>query len=132
MNFSKTTSYSLSILSYMAVNEKNSLSADELHRKLDIPYQYLRQLLTSLSKFGFIESVRGRNGGFKFRKSLEQITLANIIDVTEGLENYNKCFLGLEKCPFDNVCSMHDIWQSTRENMLRIFNETTLADLVRK
>lgn len=131
MNFSKTTSYSLSVLSYMAVHNEKSLSSEELHKKLDIPYQYLRQLLTTLSKFGFIKSVRGRNGGFIFNMKLEQITLANIIDATEGLDNYNKCFLGLKECPFDNVCSMHDIWQSTRENMLRIFNETTLADLVR-
>jgi Rrf2 family protein len=116
----------------MAVHEEESHSADELHKKLDIPYQYLRQLLTTLSKFGFIESVRGRNGGFRFSRRLEQITLANIIDATEGLENYNKCFLGLKECPFENVCSMHDTWQSTRENILRIFNETTLADLVRK
>ena len=132
MNFSKTTSYSLSVLSYMAEYETETMSADFLHEKLGIPYQYLRQLLTSLSEKGFIHSSRGRNGGFSFSKKISKIFLADIIEASEGLESYNKCFLGLQACPFDNQCSMHEVWQGTRENILKILKETSLADLVRE
>jgi Rrf2 family protein len=132
MNFTKTTSYSLSILSYMAQNEAETMSAEYLHEKLGIPYQYLRQLMTSLSESGFIESTRGRKGGFTFRKSINKIFLADIIEASEGLESYNKCFLGLQDCPFDNQCSMHEVWQGTRENILKILKETSLAHLLKK
>ena len=40
MNFSKTTSYSLNILSYMANHIDENMSAEFLHIKLGIPYQY--------------------------------------------------------------------------------------------
>jgi len=122
----------LSVLSYMAEHETETMSADFLHDKLGIPYQYLRSLLTSLSEKGFIHSARGRNGGFAFSKKINKIFLADIIEATEGLENYNKCFLGLKVCPFDNQCSMHDVWQGTRDNILKILRETSLADLLRK
>ena len=79
MNFSKTASYSLNILSYMANHEEDQLSASILHENLDIPYPYLRQVLSNLSKSGFIRSVRGRSGGFIFSRKKEEIYLADII-----------------------------------------------------
>jgi Rrf2 family transcriptional regulator, nitric oxide-sensitive transcriptional repressor len=132
MNFSKTASYSLNILSYMALNEDNSVSAAYLHEKLAIPYPYLRQVLTSLSKNGFIHSTRGRSGGFAFSRPKEEITLADIIDSTDGLESLNKCILGFAQCPFNEECSMHNIWESTRTGIIKILKDTTLADIVTK
>ncbi len=70
MNFSKTASYSLNILSYMAINENVPMSAAVLHEKLSIPYPYLRQILTTLAKNDFIGSTRGRGGGFRFSRDI--------------------------------------------------------------
>jgi Rrf2 family protein len=132
MNFSKTTSYSLNILSYMAINEGENMSAKYLHEKLTIPYPYLRQVLTNLSHHGFIQSKRGRSGGFTFSKPKENIAIADIIDATDGLESLNNCILGFNKCPFDKQCSMHEVWENTRNNILKVLKETSLADIVRK
>ena len=129
MNFSKTTSYSLNILSYMATNEENHMSAALLHEKLKIPYSYLRQILTKLSKSGFIKSTRGRSGGFTFSKEKETIFLADIIEATDGLESLNRCILGFRECPFNNECQMHSVWESTRSNIIKVLKETSLADI---
>jgi Rrf2 family transcriptional regulator, iron-sulfur cluster assembly transcription factor len=132
MNFSKTASYSLNVLSFMATNEDINMSATYLHEKLSIPYPYLRQVLTSLSKSGFIHSLKGRNGGFSFSKDKKEISLADIIEATDGLDTLNKCILGFRECPFNDECSMHSVWEATRNNILTILKETSLADLVRK
>lgn len=130
MNLTKTTSYSLNVLSYMAQNRNEVCSANYLHKKLDIPHQYLRQLLTKLSKSGFIHSSRGRNGGFVFSKEISQIYIADIIDSVEGLESFNKCILGFTDCPFDVKCSMHDFWEKTRGSIINELKTTSLADLI--
>lgn len=132
MNFSKTASYSLNVLSYMATHYEVNMSAAFLHEKLAIPYPYLRQILTNLSKSGFIHSIRGRNGGFVFSKPREEITIADIIDATDGLDSLNQCILGFITCPFNNQCSMHPVWESTRASILKVLNETSLADLDNK
>lgn len=132
MNFSKTASYSLNVLSYMATHEDESMSATYLHEKLSIPYPYLRQVLTDLSHNGFIQSKRGRRGGFAFKKPIENISIADIIDATDGLESLSQCLLGFKKCPFDNQCSMHDVWELTRNKILKVLKETSLADIARK
>jgi Rrf2 family iron-sulfur cluster assembly transcriptional regulator len=131
MNFSKTASYSLNILSYMATHEKASMSAALLHNKLTIPYPYLRQVLTNLSKRGFIQSSRGRSGGYTFRKEKNKIYLADIIEATDGLESLNRCILGFRECPFNSECSMHSIWETTRSNIIKVLKETSLADITK-
>jgi predicted AAA+ superfamily ATPase len=50
MNFKKTTAYALRILDFLLHNEKERFSAADLHSRLQIPRQYLRQLLTNLTK----------------------------------------------------------------------------------
>jgi Rrf2 family protein len=132
MNFSKTTSYSLNILSYMALNEGENMSAKYLHEQLSIPYPYLRQVLRNLSHNGFVQSRRGRSGGFTFSKPKEDIFIADIIDSTDGLGSLNNCILGFKKCPFDKQCSMHDVWEKTRGSIIKVLKETSLADIVKK
>lgn len=130
MNFSKTTSYALNILSYMANHSEKSMSADFLHSKLGIPYQYLRQILTRLTKTGFIISSRGRRGGFELNMDIETIFLADIIETMEGLEGFYKCILGFQECPFDNKCAIHKQWDESRNSILKILKETSLANLI--
>jgi len=131
MNFNKTTSYSLNILSYMANNGGGNISADSLHSKLGIPYQYLRRVLTTLSKNGIIRSSRGRLGGFELGRDKKDIYIADIIEITEGFENFNKCVLGFHECPFDDKCAIHDLWEESRNKVLSVLKETSVEDFIK-
>ena len=132
MNFSKTTSYSLNVLTYMANHSYENMSADFLHSQLGIPYQYLRQILTKLSRTGFINSSRGRRGGFELTRDTDTIYIADVIEAMEGLEGFNKCILGFQECPFDNRCAIHNLWEESRNNILKIMKQTSLANLITK
>ena len=130
MNFSKTTSYAISILSFIARHKGEMYSAKKLNEILEIPWPYLRQLLTSLSKSGFLYSTQGRNGGFQLLKPADQIVLAEIIDSVEGLNVSGTCIMGFKECPFDHTCTMHEVWEETRNSILKVLNQTTLDRLL--
>ena len=130
MNFSKTTSYAISVLSFMAKHQESKYSAKKLNELMEIPWPSLRQLLTILSKSGFIFSTRGRNGGFQLNKPADQIVLAEIIDSVEGLNVFGTCIMGFKKCPFDHTCAMHEVWEGTRNSILNVLNNTTLDQLL--
>ncbi|MFN8241224.1 MAG: Rrf2 family transcriptional regulator [Bacteroidales bacterium] len=129
MNFSKTTSYSLNILSFMARNPETRVSADSLHRQLGIPYQYLRQLLTNLSKDGIITSERGRNGGFILGRDSRKIFLIDILRISEGEDIMSRCIMGFKKCPFDSFCQMHNLWVDARKSLMEAMEKTSLFEL---
>ena len=130
MNFTKTTSYSLNILSYMAEHDTIRMSASYLHSKLNIPYSYLRTVLGDLSRNNLINGVNGRNGGFRLSRDKSAIFLADIVEVTEGLESFNKCVMGFDECPFNYSCYMHPIWIRMRTEILNVLKQTSLADLL--
>ncbi|NPA37294.1 MAG: Rrf2 family transcriptional regulator, partial [Chlorobi bacterium] len=99
MRFSKTTEYSLRILSYMAIENK-LYTAEMLKDNLEIPYRYLRKQLTKLVKDGFLVSVKGKSGGYKIAKSLKDISLLDIVGSTDDIRTHNICFFGFDNCVF--------------------------------
>lgn len=132
MNFNKTTSYSFAILNHMAENEGKVYSATLLHKELDIPHQYLRNLLTKLAGAGFISGTRGREGGFILARRKEDIFLADIVEAIEGLDMFATCIMGFHKCPFDEKCAMHDTWMGIRSDIIKVLKETSLATFMTK
>ena len=129
MILSKTTEYSVRVLSFMAKNNTQLNSAKYLHEQLNIPYKYLTRLMTDLVRNGYLISIKGRNGGFKLNRELDEITLANIIESVEGMDSFNSCILGFHECSSDNPCAMHFIWEENKNNLLRTLEKTTLLDL---
>lgn len=49
-----------------------------------IPPRFLEQVMNSLKKHGFVESVRGPYGGYRLTRPPEQIRLGEIIQAIEG------------------------------------------------
>jgi Rrf2 family iron-sulfur cluster assembly transcriptional regulator len=129
MILNKTTEYSLTILSYMAISEDITFSAEFLHEELDIPRLYLRKLLTQLSRLGFIKSSKGRKGGFVFAMPMDEISLAYIIRTVEGSEVMESCILGHLKCKEERPCVMHETWLEAKSKMMDTLANTTLHDL---
>ena len=75
MKLSKTSEYALRILIYMAKEPNKLYTATQLVKELGVSDKYLRRLMTDLSKAGFIKSVQGRDGGYTFMKSTNEIFL---------------------------------------------------------
>ncbi|MEN8226258.1 MAG: Rrf2 family transcriptional regulator [Bacteroidota bacterium] len=129
MFLNKTTKYAISLLAYMANKPHERFSAETLHHELNIPRRYLRLLLTDLSKYGFILSSRGRNGGFCLCRNPEDISIAQVIDSLEGLSNYDTCFFGIQNCKNEKPCSMHKTWNDTRSILIESLSNTSLSEL---
>lgn len=132
MNFSKTTTYSLKILHHLANINGKTYSANDLCQELNIPYPYCRQILKKLCKFRFVSANRGRIGGYKLAKNANEIYIGEVISAIEGLEIINQCVLGLEECPFDHKCALHENWSAIREEMKNLLNSTSLDLFVKK
>lgn len=129
MNFSKTTEYALRTLSYMSLHENKVFNATELSASLKIPFSYLRKQLNLLASEGYLESIQGKQGGFKIAKPLKNISLLDIIKSTDDKLSENRCFFGFHDCPLIEKCSMHDKWLEVRTNTLDLLRNTTLYDL---
>jgi len=129
MKLSKTSEYALRILIFMAKEPDKLYTAKQLIEELKVSDKYLRRLMTDLSKSGFIRSIQGREGGYTFIKSINEIFLFDVIDSVEGMDKLNGCVLGFEKCSCTNPCAMHNTWQFVRAELNKVFRETTLSNM---
>jgi Rrf2 family protein len=129
MKLSNTTEYALRILSFMAMDEKLLYTANDLFDKLQIPYRYLRKQLNFLLKQGFLVSVQGKTGGYQIAKSLNDISLMDIIEATDDTKIENMCFFGFSECPLTHKCSMHEKWGEVRNATITLLKTTTLQDI---
>lgn len=130
MDLSKTSRYALRVMGLIALDGNALYTADQIASKLDIPTQYLRRLLTNLTKAGLLKSDRGKGGGVRLAKGAGDIFLTDVLAATERKELLNSCIFGMDNCARVNVCAMHDQWSVAKENILTILRTTSIADMV--
>ena len=130
MQLHNTTQYAIRILSYIAKhNNEHLYNAKDLSDTLDIPYKFLTKIMTDLVKFGFIISIRGRDGGYKLAKVASTVTIMEILNKFNYPVNYEKCILGIGSCDSKNKCALHDQWVKPKDMIKKMFEETTLENL---
>ena len=129
MKLSKTSEYALRVMSFMINSDLQVFSAKYLAEELKIPDKYLRQLMTGMSKKGFVNSLQGRAGGYVFSKNANKIYLSDIIDAVEGMDKYTGCILGFSSCSDDNPCSLHKSYAPVRDRILSFLTTTTISEL---
>jgi Rrf2 family protein len=129
MRFQKTTEYAIRVMVYLANNKDGRYSTNHLHRELNIPYKYLGRLMKKLSDSGLIDVLQGKHGGYSIHKDLKEIFLYHIIEIVEGLENYNRCILGFPECSPDHPCTLHNRWLPHQESIKEMLYNTNLEDL---
>jgi len=128
MYLNKTSKYAIKILTHMATAKEDHFKSKELCDTLNIPYKYLSSIITELSKANILHSSKGRNGGIYFAKDLKEITLKDIIDITQN-QNIHQCVMGFGACNEEEKCSLHDSWKVPKESVINDFLLQTLQDI---
>jgi len=131
---SKKTQYALQALSYMVEKHTNNpILIAEIATQKNIPIKFLENILLELRKAGFLESKKGKHGGYFFAQAPEKIKLSSIFRIIEGpiallpcvsLNFYEKCADCNEK-----KCGINKVMAAVRDNTLIILDNKTVADL---
>jgi Rrf2 family protein len=99
----------------------------------NIPRRFLEQILNDLRSAGIVQSRRGVAGGYRLGRRPDEITLASIVRHVEGAlapvscvseRFYEKC-----TCPDESRCAIRSAMKEVREAVVKIMEQTTLADL---
>ncbi|GLX97688.1 Rrf2 family transcriptional regulator [Herbidospora sp. NBRC 101105] len=85
MRISARTQYALRAMVALAAGD-GPLAAGKISADQDIPRRFCDNILLHLRRAGLIQSARGPEGGYWLARSPEQISVADVIRVTEGVE----------------------------------------------
>ena len=129
MKFSKTTEYAIRVMVFLSDHRDDLYSVNNMHKTLNIPYKYLGRLMSKLAANRLVEAVQGKQGGFRLNKTREPIFLYQVIEVVEGLGDYQRCVLGFDTCSSENPCSLHGHWLEPLGKIKQMIYEIDLQSL---
>jgi Rrf2 family transcriptional regulator, iron-sulfur cluster assembly transcription factor len=133
MVLSKSFGYALRGILYMAAvqEEKKHIQLQEIAEKLDAPRYFLGKVMKRLSKQGIIDSTKGHAGGYTLNDNTLSTPVMAIVSLIEGEELFNTCVIGFKKCNEHNPCPLHHQVVTAKNQMIKIFNETKIGDLLK-
>ena len=132
MQVSTKSEYGLRALIYLAARrDGRPASAREISERLSVPVKYLEQILKTLREVGLVESSAGVNGGYRLARPASQITAGEAIRALDGRIAPMGCVseYDYEPCDFEAGCGLRSLWARTREAILAVVDNTTVADL---
>ncbi|MFC1674909.1 RrF2 family transcriptional regulator [Candidatus Omnitrophota bacterium] len=105
----------------------------DLARHTDTPIKFLEQVLLDLKRGGFVESRRGKDGGYSLAKSPAQITLGDVIRYIDGpLEPISCIHEKYKGCNEIYKCVFRPIWLEVGRGISGIVDNITFEDLARR
>ena len=127
--------YALRVMADLAVaqGEAGWVSLGDISRRQGISRKYLEQVISLMHKAGFVESQRGKGGGYRLTRKPEEYKLGELLRAAEGNLAPVQCLscTNDDFCPQIDTCTTIGVWRDLGRVTASYLDSKTLADLVR-
>lgn len=129
MRLTSYSDYSLRVLIYLATHDQSKLSnIKEISEVYQLSKNHLMKIVHNLGKLGYIETIRGRNGGFRLAKSPSEINVGELVRRTEEDFYLVECFKDHDNCVISPICSLKFVLNNALDAFLQVLDQYTIAD----
>ncbi len=136
MKFTAQEEYGLRCLVSLGYAYKDGigLTIPELSNKEGISEHNIAKTLRILRLGGFLESERGRLGGYTLTKPPEQINIANVMNILGG-KFFEASYCEINSpdasiCTHSLNCTVRSFWQILQNQIDKVMSNLTLQDLM--
>ena len=126
----RDTDYAVRALCFIAQRSPKVVDAGLLVSELKIPRAFLRKLLQSLTRNGFLVSLKGRGGGFALNRPPSQIRVMDVVESFQGPFSLTNCVTGGGICPERKRCRLRRKIGKIEKFAVRELNNTRLDELL--
>jgi Rrf2 family cysteine metabolism transcriptional repressor len=111
---------------------KGPLKIADIAEEQAIPVRFLEVILSQLKQGGFVESRRGREGGYLLSRAPGRLAVGDLIRFVEGPIGPVSCVAGspTDKCPLHGGCVFLSMWERARRAVADVYDSTTFKDLI--
>ncbi len=92
MYLTRHADYTMRLLIYLAIDDKNTATIRQIARHYGISRNHLVKVAHRAVQTGYVQSVRGRSGGLRLAKPPARIRIGNVLRGTEEDWNLVECF----------------------------------------
>ncbi|MDG1858089.1 MAG: Rrf2 family transcriptional regulator [Emcibacteraceae bacterium] len=131
MRLTSFTDYSVRVLTYAATKQGKLASIREVSEVYGISSNHLMKVIHHLGKGDYLETVRGKNGGFRLAREPKDINIGDLIRYTEDdLALVKKLSDGVLSDVKSEECSFGSIVKEALESFMATIDGYTLENLI--
>lgn len=121
--------YALSVMIDIARHkEEGFIPLRDIAKRQELSQKYLEAIFKPLGEKGFVEGMRGKNGGYRLSKSPDQISVLDIIETAEGgIEPVTPLTREKDKRPQEEEIMW--LWEGLHDEIQRYLDSLSLLSL---
>ena len=128
MRLTRYTDYSLRVLILLATHPQNFSSIAEISMAFGVSQNHMMKVVQGLAGAGYVETIRGRNGGLRLARPPGEIRIGTIVRETEESLELVEC----GSCVIASACGLTGALNEALAAFLAVLDGYTLADVVVK
>ena len=134
MRITLESDYALRILTVMAgygeIRDAKTISEDT-----SVTLRFTLKILHKLVGGGLVESFKGVHGGYKLKKSPDDISLKDVIELIDGPIAIARCVDSEEGCSLNcdkTSCVYHHIFDTVSIDLAKRLSKISISDVINK
>jgi Rrf2 family transcriptional regulator, nitric oxide-sensitive transcriptional repressor len=131
MRLTTFTDYCLRVLIYAGIEPDRRVTIDEIAERYGISRNHLMKVVYRLGQLGYLDTVRGKGGGFHLRVDPADVNVGRLVRETEEDLQIVECFGEGSLCAIEPACVLRGVLGEALGAFLDVLDQTTLADLIR-
>ncbi|PRG21162.1 Rrf2 family transcriptional regulator [Burkholderia multivorans] len=132
MRLTDYTDYSLRVMLYLAVRGEGLATIQEISNAYGISKNHLMKVVQRLGELGWVDTVRGRNGGLRLFPASLKLTVGEVVRATETDFALVGCFApgdDTRGCVIEPQCRLKGVLAAARDAFFAELERHTLAEL---
>jgi Rrf2 family transcriptional regulator, nitric oxide-sensitive transcriptional repressor len=131
MQLTLFTDYALRMLMYLAIAGDRLVPIAEIAEAFDSSTHYMLKVAQELARLGYIDAVRGRNGGVRLSVEPSRIGLGQLVRETEPPGGVLDCVGNAEaECVIVGSCRLRRVLREAQQAFHQVLDRHTLSDLL--
>lgn len=131
MRLTRFSDYALRVLIYLALHREGLSTIREIADAYSISKNHLMKVVHKLVRLGYIEAVRGQNGGLRLALPQEKINLGELLRHTEEDWILAECFSPDNRCVITPTCELKGALKQALDAFMAVLDQYSLDQLIR-
>ncbi len=129
MRLTRFSDNALRCLMVLGLEPNQCITVHVIATRMNMSYEHLVKIVQRLAELGYVETVRGRNGGVRLARAAETIRLGELVRQTEENLTLVECFdPATNTCPIAPACTLSGMLDQALHAFLAVLDSKTLAD----
>jgi Rrf2 family nitric oxide-sensitive transcriptional repressor len=130
MKLTSYTNYALRSLQLAAIKSPALVRVDDVVKIHNLSKPHVMKIVHQLGRAGYLDTVRGRGGGFRLARSADRIIVGDVVRLTEGPLDVVECFNPVKNtCPLIGICVLSRKVQEATAAFMAVLDDLTIADI---